>query len=441
MPKHIRSVLLFLLSITTLTGVVWWHASSQPTTQQNKTVRLPLPTHKADKFWKGNLHTHSLWSDGNDYPEMIADWYRNHGYHFLTLSDHNTLSQGERWVSVTHNGSGKRALDKYKNRFGPVWVEERKVKGKHQVRLKPLAEFRSMLEQPGRFLLIPGEEITHRFARNPVHINGINLRDRITPVDGSSVKETIQVNHRLVYEQQKKTGRNMMAFLNHPNFGWGIRAEDMVTADELRFFEVYNGHPGVANYGDSVHPSTERMWDIVLALRLGKFKMEPVLGMCTDDAHRYHVFGVGKVNPGRGWIMVKTPFLTAENIVRAIRAGDYYCSTGVTLNNIRRDNKKYSFSIAGEPNVTYKTQFIVTRKTTSLESKAQKDKKGKPLNVTEIYDGKIGEIAATVEGLTPTYEMQGDELYIRAKVISSKLHNNPYRAGDVEVAWTQPIIP
>ena len=28
------------------------------------------------RWFKGNLHTHSLWSDGDDYPEMIADWYK-----------------------------------------------------------------------------------------------------------------------------------------------------------------------------------------------------------------------------------------------------------------------------------------------------------------------------------------------------------------------------
>ena len=39
------------------------------------------------RWWKGNLHTHSLWSDGNDYPEMIADWYRSHGYQFLAFTD------------------------------------------------------------------------------------------------------------------------------------------------------------------------------------------------------------------------------------------------------------------------------------------------------------------------------------------------------------------
>lgn len=26
------------------------------------------------RWWKGNLHTHTLWSDGDDYPEMVVDW-------------------------------------------------------------------------------------------------------------------------------------------------------------------------------------------------------------------------------------------------------------------------------------------------------------------------------------------------------------------------------
>src|SRR4051812_44910849 len=43
------------------------------------------------RWYKGNLHTHSLWSDGDDFPEMIADWYRARGYDFLALSDHNVL--------------------------------------------------------------------------------------------------------------------------------------------------------------------------------------------------------------------------------------------------------------------------------------------------------------------------------------------------------------
>jgi hypothetical protein len=30
----------------------------------------------------GNLHTHSYWSDEDDFPEMIMDWYKTRGYDF-----------------------------------------------------------------------------------------------------------------------------------------------------------------------------------------------------------------------------------------------------------------------------------------------------------------------------------------------------------------------
>ena len=40
--------------------------------------------------------------------------------------------------------------------------------------------------------------------------------------------------------------------------------------EELKYFEIFNGHPGVRNYGDDTHASCERMWDITLALRLAQ---------------------------------------------------------------------------------------------------------------------------------------------------------------------------
>ena len=77
------------------------------------------------RYWKGNIHTHSLWSDGDDFPEMIADWYREHDYNFLALSDHNVLSQGMRWMTVSKisERGGDTVLPKYFERFGEHWVE------------------------------------------------------------------------------------------------------------------------------------------------------------------------------------------------------------------------------------------------------------------------------------------------------------------------------
>src|SRR5687767_1959449 len=94
-----------------LTGVVCPHALAQ-------SAATPVPHH----WYKGNLHTHSLWSDGDDYPEMVADWYKRNGYHFLAISDHNVLHEGRRWLElkmpvsiggkVNHRGGGP-VLEKY----------------------------------------------------------------------------------------------------------------------------------------------------------------------------------------------------------------------------------------------------------------------------------------------------------------------------------------
>ena len=87
-----------------------------------------IPSDPQPTWYKGNIHTHTLWSDGNDFPEMVCQWYRDNGYHFLALSDHNVLSQGQRWMKVAQivrRSKNANALDKYLQRFGPHWVETR----------------------------------------------------------------------------------------------------------------------------------------------------------------------------------------------------------------------------------------------------------------------------------------------------------------------------
>ena len=110
----------------------------------------PIPPNPAARWWKGNLHTHSLWSDGNQFPEMIAEWYREQGYHFLALSDHNILSQGEKWMAARdiNKRNAVEAIDRYIARFGKDWVQTRgsSADGTLEVRLKPLNEFRGLVE-------------------------------------------------------------------------------------------------------------------------------------------------------------------------------------------------------------------------------------------------------------------------------------------------------
>jgi hypothetical protein len=438
MTRSFRPAVLGLLSLGAFALVTSAARTGTTPTAPPDIAPPPVP---ASSYWKGNLHTHSLWSDGDDFPEMIADWYKSHNYQFLALTEHNVLAEGERWIDAGTNETRKLAVSKYVQRFGNRWPEFRTTSERKEVRLKPLAEFRSLLEDAGKFLFVPAEEVTHSYAKRPVHMNGINLRDPIKPLDGKDAMETIAVNLRQVSEQGRKSSRLVIGVLNHPNFGWGVRAEEMLLVEDLRYFEVFNGHPGVRNYGDETHASTERVWDITLALRLGKRGLGIVYGLATDDAHGYHAYGIGKVNPGRGWVMVRSPHLTAEGLVRGLQDGDFYATSGVLLDEIKRYGNELRLAIRSQPGVHYKTQFIATMKGTNLDAKPKLDKDGKELPVTCDYSPEIGKVVAETTSLQPSYRLTGQELYVRAKVISDKPHPNPYAKGDVEVAWTQPVVP
>ena len=131
------------------------------------------------RWYKGNLHTHTLWSDGDDYPENIVSWYKDQGYNFLALSDHNVLLEGTKWVTITNTPKREMAFRRYVEAFGSNWVFLRTVEGKRQVRLKTLTEFRPLFEESGRFLLIPSEELSDKYQSIPIHLNVSNVRDRI----------------------------------------------------------------------------------------------------------------------------------------------------------------------------------------------------------------------------------------------------------------------
>src|SRR6186997_1045597 len=78
-------------------------------------------------FYKGNLHTHTVNSDGDSTPDDVVRWYREHGYNFLVLTDHNFLTSIDA-LQALHGADG-------------------------------------------RFLVVRGEEVTDRFDTKPLHVN------------------------------------------------------------------------------------------------------------------------------------------------------------------------------------------------------------------------------------------------------------------------------
>ena len=402
----------------------------------------------APRWWKGNLHTHTFWSDGDDFPDMVADWYRAHDYNFLALSDHNVLSQGIRWEkeSKLTKKAGADVVSKYVARFGDAWVERRGEGADAEVRLKPLEEFRTLVEERGKFLMIPSEEISEKAEGVPVHINAANLKEPIAPLSGATVTEAITNNLRAVHDQAERAGREILAHLNHPNYHYAVTAHDLAHAVLERHFEIHNGHPGVNQLGDHHHPSMERVWDIANTIRLVELNAPPLFGVATDDSHNYHGKPKGS-SSGRGWVMVRSTHLSPEYILRAIKAGDSYSSTGVVLRDMIYDaeTKTLRVDIAPDGDAVFTTQFIGSMK--GVETT------GEPIDTAKLsaadakalgrhkhkYSDRIGETLKTVAGTTAEYKFTGEELYVRAVVTSSRAPTNPSWAEQKMQAWTQPV--
>jgi len=257
----------------------------------------------APRWYKGNTHTHTLNSDGDSSPDEVARWYREHGYHFLVMTDHNFLTSVD----------GLNAL----------------------------------LGADERFLILPGEEVTDGVDRKPLHVNGLAVESLVQPQGGGTIAEAIQRNVDAIREARG------VPHLNHPNFGWAVTAADIIKVKNDKLFEVYNGHPQVNNLGGGDAQSLEDMWDAVLSS--GKL----LYGLATDDAHHFKRSGdPSAAGPGRGWVMVRAPRLGGREILAALEGGEFYASTGVVLDDVQVTSTRYSITIAVEGTSRYTTCFI-----------------------------------------------------------------------------------
>jgi hypothetical protein len=255
------------------------------------------------KWYKGNTHTHTLNSDGDSTPDEVVRWYREHGYQFLVLTDHNFVTSVD----------GLNAL---------AGADE-------------------------RFLVIPGEEVSARSGDKPIHVNGLAVARRVEPQTGTSVVDVLQKNVDAI---RQATG---VPHINHPNFQWALTAEELRQVKNNRLIELYNGHPQVNQDGGGGVPSLEEMWDIILSSGTVMY------GIAVDDAHTFKQAGNPRVaGPGRGWVMVRAPRLDAGTLLGAMERGDFYASTGVVLEDVRATAHDLRIAVKVEGASKYRIQFI-----------------------------------------------------------------------------------
>ena len=273
-------------------------------TAASRSQSQPISPQTAPATWlKGNTHTHTLNSDGDSTPDEVVRWYREHGYQFLVLTDHNYLTSVE-GLNAVHGASDK-------------------------------------------FLVIQGEEVTSAAESKPVHVNGLAIETLVAPPKAATIREVLQQS---VDGIRAAKG---IPHVNHPNFGWALTADDLAQLERTRLFEVFNGHPRVNNMGGGTAPSLEEMWDRVLTS--GRL----MYAIAVDDAHHFKRPGDPTASgPGRGWVYVRAPRLEARAVVDALERGDFYASTGVELSAYDVTSSGVTLQIRSTAWSKYRVQFI-----------------------------------------------------------------------------------
>ena len=234
---------------------------------------------------RGNIHTHSLESDGDRPPEEVFAWYRDHGYAFVALTDHNK-------------------------------------------RIDP-SSYRH-LERPG-FVIIPGEEITMTVGGAPVHVNAICTKSTI---GGGAMPSRAEALSSAIQKVREQDGA---ALINHPNFEWALSARDLPSGRGAPLLEIWSGHPFVRTEGDQDHKSHEALWDEAL---LGG---EHFAGVAVDDMHHLAPDAPDPASrPGRGFIEVFAREASEPAVCEALRSGRLYASMGAAIKRIVIDFNAFS---------------------------------------------------------------------------------------------------
>jgi hypothetical protein len=350
---------------------------------------------KQGHWFKGNTHAHAgmllrgIVPHGDSSAATVAAWYRDHGYNFAVISDHN--------------------------RFTNPAIPE-------------LAEL-----QNRAFILIPGVEVTsdYRFpgavqdGEHAVHTTALNVREAPSPEFTNTSSRDIVRAH---IERTRAAGG--VTLVNQ------IKPSDLLGLPGLRLFEVFNGEVEAHNDAAPGRLSTEQLWDALLTQDMR------VYGVAADDAHYFSMpylltYYRGTFTlPGTGWVMVNAPALAPDAIVGALEAGRFYATTGVMLKELSYDRHHYHVVV----------DWPATRAAVASAFVAEGAREAQPdrmPGLTIEFIGRNGQVLQTVHDDAADIAIEPADGYVRVRVtlvavLKTRLDEKP--TAHQFTAWTQPVF-
>ena len=235
---------------------------------------------KGNKNWyKGNLHSHTTVSDGRLEPKEAVELYKENGYSFMCLSEHDIYT-----------------------------------------------DFRDELNSEG-FILLPGIECSsvlydeNNERKKIHHLHGILGTSEMQEKAKDNLFKHMETLDHPPFEGAKTAQdiadlmakKGCISTYNHPLWS-RVDQEDFINTKGIFALEIYNhGTVLESNTGyDTTH------WDTML--RQGN----RVFAFASDDNHNEDFLD----DSFGGWIMVNAESLEHDNIVNALIEGNYYSSSG-----------------------------------------------------------------------------------------------------------------
>lgn len=248
------------------------------------------------RWFKGNLHAHSNRNEGDVPPVEVARWYKDHGYQFLALSDHNLMTD-------------------------------------------PAARSEAI---PNRFLVLDATELG---GQSRIHVGGIGVGQRVLTRAGLSRRGSLFDNVAAVREA------GGIPSINHPQLS-ELTFTEVMHLDAEFLIEINEGRVS-APTPPAGGMSADELWDTLLSAG------RTVYAVASDDARNFKG-GTPRDRdvPGTGWIEVRAGALDGDAILNAIRKGEFYASTGVALNDVRWTGRELHVSIDGVAGGRYRTTFL-----------------------------------------------------------------------------------
>ncbi len=228
------------------------------------------------KFYRGNLHTHSTMSDGRFSPKEVCARYQKQGYDFISLTDHFV--------------------------------------GLFNYPITDASEFHN-----DEFTTIMGVEL-HTGSTdkgNLWHLLAVGLPADFTPPNAPNFRP-VKGSESASDLAQRARDAGAFVVIAHPHWS-GLSEADAKTITAAHAVEIYNHGCVVDNDRGEGFLTLEHLLNSGRKLNL----------IAADDAHfnTPDFFG--------GWVMVKAKQNNQKDLLAALKAGEFYSSTGPKINDLR----------------------------------------------------------------------------------------------------------